>query len=722
MELANTIAVGVNLAAASGAIVFTVFMLRQPATHGRFSLAFYGLSTMLAFTASLFFSTGWASPLLGLGLTWLGYMLSAVALFAFAVHYTRKEYLRKLFALIGVFALPLLFFVVLFFLPVSAISRSPVTGINGTLILDGQWAMMSYFYINIMLTLAAVLLIRTFFGTLPFRSSAWAVFLAVLLPIPFLFVGFAGVPIVVQLVTVNVMYLISLAFLYYAFVVRKLLLLVPLPRELAVEKMADGWVVVDMNNHILDLNAVAEDVVGSRMSAYGKDFSTIMTDWNIVASEISNNVQMQVNVRTGPQDDPQYLDLRAFLITDRNGNPLGRLLSWYDVTEKRLQEEGRARAHDQMFSLMYSISSAAGRTKSMDEFVQASTQQVTHAFRCQASFVLLANDFAARDADDGLLMASSYNIPYQSEKRFSMMSYVDPLVSPVVEKHEPYYIPDLSRDVHIPSGIRENLTGGMLLVPMMAEGNFAGVLGLVRPSEMPFSPDEIENIRSLADQMAGFVSGDRRRQLAMVMAERQRLMRDLHDSVTQKLYGLLALTEAAEMGLEAGSTEMLSRSLPRITENARQALKEMRLFLFELQPRDLERDGLESVLHQRLASVEGRADIQTSLSFGEKITLSLEKELALYYIAMEALNNVLKHARAKNVTVKVHQGRMNVFMEIEDDGVGFNPSLEKTGSMGLRNMRYRVEQVGGRIKINSAPNKGTQVIVTVGRDPATRLA
>jgi signal transduction histidine kinase len=186
--------------------------------------------------------------------------------------------------------------------------------------------------------------------------------------------------------------------------------------------------------------------------------------------------------------------------------------------------------------------------------------------------------------------------------------------------------------------------------------------------------------------------------------------------VTQKLYGLVALTEAAQASVEAGTAMLPSEVLARIGENARQALKEMRLFLFEMKPVDLEREGIVAVLHQRLAAVEGRADIKARLVADEEINLSLDKQVALYYIAQEALNNVLKHANATSVKVCLGKKRSGIVLEIQDDGCGFGPDAAEKGGMGLRNMKERSAKVGARIKIVSTPKKGTRITVTVGKD------
>ena len=161
------------------------------------------------------------------------------------------------------------------------------------------------------------------------------------------------------------------------------------------------------------------------------------------------------------------------------------------------------------------------------------------------------------------------------------------------------------------------------------EEQVLGCMCLARKEKPIFSPDEIVRLTMISDQIATLIDSDRRRKLAITSTERKRLMRDLHDSVSQKLYGLVTTTEAAQAAIEAGSLVDPSEILARIGENARQAVKEMRLFLFQMQPIDMEKDGLISLLHHRLAAVEGRADIKARLLADladEEIALSKESE------------------------------------------------------------------------------------------------
>ncbi len=235
-----------------------------------------------------------------------------------------------------------------------------------------------------------------------------------------------------------------------------------------------------------------------------------------------------------------------------------------------------------------------------------------------------------------------------------------------------------------------------------------------------FSQDEMVRLTIISDQIAILIDSDRRRKLAITLSERERILRDLHNSVSQKLYGLVTLTEAAQAALEAGTQINPSQILARIGDNARQAVKEMRLFLYQMQPIDLEKEGLITVLHHRLAAVEGRADIKARLLSDENICLSKDKEIALYYIAQEALNNVLRHAHANSVLVTIKQGKRNVILRIQDDGAGFDPRTVERGGMGLRNMKERALQINGKLNLLSKPGQGTKIVITVGKDPSVK--
>jgi len=205
----------------------------------------------------------------------------------------------------------------------------------------------------------------------------------------------------------------------------------------------------------------------------------------------------------------------------------------------------------------------------------------------------------------------------------------------------------------------------------------------------------------------------RAEQLA-VLQERNRLARELHDSVTQSLYSLTLFTEAARHMAEEIGQESLEQYIQQIGIMGQQALKEMRLLIYELRPPELEREGLVRTLRKRLEAVEGRAGVEARLVADEIVQLPRDVEQELYRIAQEALNNALKHAAADTVIVYLRQSNKSIELEIVDDGVGFDPKvLPNGGGIGLKNIRDRAENIGGSLIVSSQPGEGTSVKVTV---------
>lgn len=200
-----------------------------------------------------------------------------------------------------------------------------------------------------------------------------------------------------------------------------------------------------------------------------------------------------------------------------------------------------------------------------------------------------------------------------------------------------------------------------------------------------------------------------------VLAERHRLARDLHDSVTQSIYSTLLFADAGRLALKAEQTTVAAENLQEARQMAGAALAEMRLLLYELHPPELVEEGLASALHTRLEAVESRTGLQVKFTVAGTIDLSPEQEGQLYKIAQEALNNVIKHANATTVTMQIDGSDDSQFcLTIQDNGVGFASKPDKhDAGLGLRSMRERVQQIGGDLTIRSARGEGTTVQVTV---------
>lgn len=195
--------------------------------------------------------------------------------------------------------------------------------------------------------------------------------------------------------------------------------------------------------------------------------------------------------------------------------------------------------------------------------------------------------------------------------------------------------------------------------------------------------------------------------------ERNRLARELHDSVAQTLYGLTLQAEAASRKLLSNQTDEVADYLDEIRDSAQETLKETRLLIFELRPPILEQEGLGAALQARLESVESRSGLKTQTHLQELDPLPGRIESALYGISKEVLNNILKHAHATEVTVSLGKKNDKIILRIRDNGIGFDlDSVEHRGGLGLKGMRERAEQIRGDLRISSGEN-GTQVILEV---------
>jgi len=352
---------------------------------------------------------------------------------------------------------------------------------------------------------------------------------------------------------------------------------------------------------------------------------------------------------------------------------------------------------------------------SLNAFLAESISQIVHSFQSQAGLVYLLEESRSKESPPNIYLAAQYGITEDIFSHLSASAGVNRILTQMLLRKEPFLVPDVSVDSRLPPSMQSSGNKSLLMLPLITGEQALGVIGMIRKNGVSFGKHELTRLTIIAEELASFIRNDRQRQEALALEERQSLFRDLHDSISQKLYGLVTLTEAAQARLETGST-VRSIDLSRIGENARQALKEMRLFLFQMKPVDLEIKGLVGALNERLSSVEGRANIKTRVLTDDNINLTLEKETVLYQIALEALNNIIKHANAKSIDIILKRRNASIILEVVDDGCGFDSKAPGKGGMGLRIMQERVAKVDGKITIRSAPGKGTKVIASVGEN------
>ncbi|MCL4393668.1 MAG: GAF domain-containing sensor histidine kinase, partial [Chloroflexi bacterium] len=254
-------------------------------------------------------------------------------------------------------------------------------------------------------------------------------------------------------------------------------------------------------------------------------------------------------------------------------------------------------------------------------------------------------------------------------------------------------------------------------IPLILKSEVYGAIALYYSGSRQFSEEESMLAVTFADQAALAIENARLRsrgERGAALAERSRLARDLHDSVTQSLYSVTLYAEAAARLLSTGDHVQAASHLRELRDTAQEALREMRLLIFELRPLALDKTGLAEALQNRLDSVELRGGIKAELHVEGKERLTPRLQEELYHIAQEALNNALKHSGAARVRINLRFLEQAVELEVCDEGTGFE--LEQSvhgGGLGVNGMKERAQKIGGALEIDSAPGKGTRVAIRV---------
>jgi signal transduction histidine kinase/ligand-binding sensor domain-containing protein len=257
----------------------------------------------------------------------------------------------------------------------------------------------------------------------------------------------------------------------------------------------------------------------------------------------------------------------------------------------------------------------------------------------------------------------------------------------------------------------------LMAVPLVVKDETIGMLVLGHHQPNHWVEETKELVQAVANQAAVAITNAElfeKVEESATLEERTRLARELHDSATQSLYSATLFSEAGKELAEQGDVESAGYYLSRVGEVVQQALKDLRLLIFQLRPPVLEEEGLVGAIQKRLDAVEKRAGMEVRLIGDPLLSLPGEAREELYAITLEALNNVLKHAETDNVTVSIRSDGHIFTLEVADDGKGFDlDNARDGGGMGLGNMQERTTRLGGDLTIESALDQGTRVKVTV---------
>lgn len=474
------------------------------------------------------------------------------------------------------------------------------------------------------------------------------------------------------------------------------------------DNLDEGIIILNEADLIVAINTAAGQIIGETMQeSSGKHIKDIFPDWQRIKLNNAAEDGREFRGTIFINQERRHLGIRVKSLESNESPARNKMLILRDITELKSADDARQFERDAMGVFLHSLSIAYKDSKTIGEFLERALYQTLYTLNIDSGLIYLLEP-ASEVKRKNFSLQAGHGILAEKESLVFKAIPFDMLATPE-GKRETLVIPDVNHD-DVFSGLFEERDGlSLAFSPLVIEQEILGMLVLGRRQVDGFTIQDLPRVGSAANEIASFVHKQRFEQQQIAYEERLRLVRDLHDSITQKLYGLVTISEAVKVGLAAGSTEKALSLMPRVSENARQALREMRLFLHELDPVNLEKEGLVSALHQRLTAVEGRSDVKARLISQGEFSFSRERERAMYFIAEEALNNILKHAQVQSVLVKLYRRGKRVYLDIIDDGCGFDPAAIQSGGRGLRNMKERAAQIGATFKITSGKNKGTKV-------------
>ena len=296
----------------------------------------------------------------------------------------------------------------------------------------------------------------------------------------------------------------------------------------------------------------------------------------------------------------------------------------------------------------------------------------------------------------------------------------DPGLRELLFSGAPVACEDVENDPYISTELREYLKSGgtkkFLRIPTLVSGRVKGFIGIRHGDRPPYRPEEIELAQALAHQAMLAIQlnefAEQSRQAA-VLEERNRLARDIHDTLAQGFTGVIVQLEALEDAIACCRRKEANEHLRRAGDLARQSLNEARRSVHALRPQALQRGNFWEALKGIVKNTTAGTALHTTFNLRGKLrNLPQYWQENLLHIGQEALTNSLKYAHPRNFETRLIFNTKELRLELRDDGDGFQVKARHDG-FGLAGMHERVEQMGGNLTISSRRGKGTKIAVTV---------
>lgn len=506
-----------------------------------------------------------------------------------------------------------------------------------------------------------------------------------------------------------------------------------------IDALSDELVVLGVDQHDIQLaNRAVQEHYSALGDLIGLPFSRIFPCLHEESPSgctcpIPEVVSTGKSIRTihyhpdGETGNQRILEIVASPMRDANGEITRVVELLRDVTEEHNMRQSLVRRNQQL-AILNAISTTVNKSLNLQELLNLTLTEVLRLTDVDVGAVFLLEDVLGK-----LELAACQGLSPEAARLASEMGMLDSSCGGVIERGEVVIVPDIRsyRGKRARSLKKERLSS-LLHIPLMTKGATLGSLCLGTRQPVQFSTEEEELLKAIGSQLAVAVENARLyaevqqkeqirgellgKALNAQEDERKRIARELHDETSQTLTAMLfTLDDAAEC------TQMseVRQRLERLRGLAEHTLDGVHKLIFDLRPSMLDHLGLVPALRSyaetRLAE-QGVRVVVDEISAPRR--LEPEVETAVFRVVQEAINNIARHAAARNVWIQFRVNHSDLTVTVEDDGIGFEPSTIQTSpgslrGLGLMGMRERLEILGGNLELTSLPGQGTEIVITV---------